>query len=288
MKNNEILIFFLGFNSGFLVAYIYFRTNAKGKLTKLSQGMNEFTAGSIQFVGLICYRFIRLTAPYMYTLLLVEVVMKHFHHHSVFEPPTLDHDNCPNYWWRNILYINTLFPVDQMVRMAIFWTISVLNWKVCDFFFNFRPFFKFSTLFWIFSSYFRHSSNFRFFSVFRPLSIFSGFRIIWIFVFFGFSNNFGFSTFFEFSNCCRTLEFSDFFELSNFSGLSKCCELSTFFEYSTFFEFSLFFRCFLQIFFNCCIISRIFSFFLSVASFNADDFLLPCSTKSSACCGAGI
>lgn len=104
--------------SGFLVAYIYFRTNAKGKLEKLSQGMSEISSGALQFFGLICYRFIRLTAPYMYVLLLVEIVMKYFHHHSVFEPPTLDHDNCPNYWWRNILYINTLFPVEQMVRMA--------------------------------------------------------------------------------------------------------------------------------------------------------------------------
>lgn len=77
--------------------------------------MNEITSGGIHFIGLIGYRFIRLTAPYMYVLLLVEIVMKYFHHHSVFEPPTLDHDNCPNYWWRNILYINTLWPVEQMV-----------------------------------------------------------------------------------------------------------------------------------------------------------------------------
>lgn len=113
-------MFRLGFDySGFLVSYIYFRTNAKGKLEKLAQGMSEISSGALQFIGLICYRFIRLTAPYMYVLLLVEIVMKYFHHHSVFEPPTLDHDNCPNYWWRNILYINTLFPVEQMVRTPI-------------------------------------------------------------------------------------------------------------------------------------------------------------------------
>lgn len=47
------------FISGFLVSYIYFRTNAKGKLEKLSKGVNEITAGSFHFLGLLMYRFIR-------------------------------------------------------------------------------------------------------------------------------------------------------------------------------------------------------------------------------------
>ena len=105
------------FISGFLVSFIYFRTNAKGKLEKLSQGVNEFTAGTLHFVGLVGYRFVRLTAPYLYVLGIVEVTMKYFASNSVFEPPTLDHVNCPKYWWRNILYINTLFPVQDMCML---------------------------------------------------------------------------------------------------------------------------------------------------------------------------
>ncbi|KAJ6620116.1 Nose resistant to fluoxetine protein 6, partial [Pseudolycoriella hygida] len=105
------------FISGFLVSYIYFRTNAKGKLEKLSQGVNEITAGTYHFFGLIFYRFIRLTAPYMFVLGVVEVTMKYSEHHSVFDPPTLDHINCPQYWWRNVLYINTLFPVEDMCML---------------------------------------------------------------------------------------------------------------------------------------------------------------------------
>lgn len=57
----------------------------------------------------------RLTAPYLFVVGIVEVSMKWFNYNSVFEPPTLDHANCPKYWWRNILYINTLFPVEEMV-----------------------------------------------------------------------------------------------------------------------------------------------------------------------------
>lgn len=104
------------FISGFLVSYIYFRTNAKGKLEKLSKGVNEITAGVFHFFGLVGYRFVRLTTPYIFVLGVVEVSMKYFNQNSVFEPPTLDHETCPKYWWRNILYINTFFPVEEMVR----------------------------------------------------------------------------------------------------------------------------------------------------------------------------
>lgn len=116
-NSNETV--FLMISSGFLVSFIYFRTNAKGKLEKLSKGLNEFTAGFFHFIGLIGYRFVRLTTPYLVVLMLVEIVMKHFHYHSVFDTPTKDYENCPNYWWRNILYINTLFPVEQMVTSHI-------------------------------------------------------------------------------------------------------------------------------------------------------------------------
>lgn len=101
-----------------MISYIYFRTNAKGNLEKLSQGVSEITAGTYHFLGLIIYRFVRLTAPYMFVLGVVEITMKYFEHESVFDPPTMDHINCPKYWWRNVLYINTLFPVEDMVRQT--------------------------------------------------------------------------------------------------------------------------------------------------------------------------
>ena len=59
----------------------------------------------------------RLTVPYIFTLGLVEISMKWFYYNSVFDPPADDHFNCPNYWWRNLLYVNTLFPVKEMVGM---------------------------------------------------------------------------------------------------------------------------------------------------------------------------
>ncbi|XP_045507641.1 nose resistant to fluoxetine protein 6-like isoform X2 [Colias croceus] len=102
---------------GMLVTFLYFRTNAKGKLDRLTKGRRKLTAGLLQFFGLLGYRFARLTAPYLFMLGVVEVTMKWFAHNAVFEPPALDHETCPRYWWRNLLYINTLFPVDQMCML---------------------------------------------------------------------------------------------------------------------------------------------------------------------------
>ncbi|CAL7947868.1 unnamed protein product [Xylocopa violacea] len=113
--------FFMG---GLLVSFLFFRTNAKGDLKKLTQGTRGFVAGGLKFIGLLMYRFCRLTAPYMFVLGVVQIAMKWFHSNSVFEPPSADHYNCPNYWWRNLLYINTLFPVDQM---CMIW-----SWYVAD------------------------------------------------------------------------------------------------------------------------------------------------------------
>ncbi|KAJ8944684.1 hypothetical protein NQ318_015892 [Aromia moschata] len=105
------------FTSGLLVSFLYFRSNAKGKLDPLTNGRSGLVAGFLHFIGLIAYRFARLTAPYLFTIGVVEVTMKWFNYNSVFEPPTMDHVNCPNYWWRNVLYINTLFPVQEMCML---------------------------------------------------------------------------------------------------------------------------------------------------------------------------
>lgn len=105
------------FVSGLLVSFLYFRTNAKGKLDPLSSGGNGFISGLLHFLGLLFYRFARLTAPYLFALGLTEVTMKWFYYNSVFEPPAMDHINCANYWWRNLLYINTLFPMKEMCML---------------------------------------------------------------------------------------------------------------------------------------------------------------------------
>ncbi|EEB17783.1 conserved hypothetical protein [Pediculus humanus corporis] len=104
------------FISGLLVSFLYFRTTAKVDVDSLT-GAKGIKSNILQFIGLLAYRYGRLTAPYMFVLGVVQVSMKSFYYNSVFDSPTLDHRNCPNYWWRNALYINTLFPVNEMCML---------------------------------------------------------------------------------------------------------------------------------------------------------------------------
>lgn len=60
------------------------------------------------------YRF-RLTPAYMFVLLIAEISMRWIHNYSVFEPMSQNHVSCDKYWWRNILYINSLYPMKDMV-----------------------------------------------------------------------------------------------------------------------------------------------------------------------------
>lgn len=57
----------------------------------------------------------RLTPAYLFVLGMVELSMRWIHNNSVFEPNILDHVNCDQYWWRNALFINSLFPRKDMV-----------------------------------------------------------------------------------------------------------------------------------------------------------------------------
>lgn len=50
------------FASGLLVSFLYFRTNAKGKLDPLTKGKKGFSAGFLHFFGLVFYRFLRLVS----------------------------------------------------------------------------------------------------------------------------------------------------------------------------------------------------------------------------------
>ncbi|KAH9640560.1 hypothetical protein HF086_000504, partial [Spodoptera exigua] len=99
---------------GMLVTFLYFRTKTKGKLDRLVKGHRKFTSGVLQFLGLIGYRFARLTAPYLFILGVVEVTMKWFAHNAVFEPPANDYDTCPNHFkvsasLTGVLFMSSLF-----------------------------------------------------------------------------------------------------------------------------------------------------------------------------------
>ncbi|KAF4518569.1 hypothetical protein B566_EDAN015380, partial [Ephemera danica] len=98
------------FVSGLLLSYVFLRGLKRGARTEVMTSKESAS----KFLGYCLYRFVRLTPPYAFVIALVSVTMQWYASVSVFDPPTWDHATCPNYWWRNLLYINTVFPVTQM------------------------------------------------------------------------------------------------------------------------------------------------------------------------------
>ncbi|KAK3913371.1 Nose resistant to fluoxetine protein 6 [Frankliniella fusca] len=115
------------FISGVLAAFLYFRTTSRSqsptsKVAPHSGAVPKKEHGGlrkdlIKFLILIFYRFVRLTPAYLFVLGMVELSMRWIHNNSVFEPQILDHLNCDHYWWRNALFINSLFPRKDMCML---------------------------------------------------------------------------------------------------------------------------------------------------------------------------
>ncbi|XP_039289410.1 O-acyltransferase like protein-like isoform X3 [Nilaparvata lugens] len=114
------------FISGLLVTFLYFkssnRTSSSGeregeRARPSPEGFLAFKIGFLKFCKLVGYRFLRLTPAYMFVLCVASIAMRWLKSNSVFEPVSLDDSNCDKYWWRNALYINSLFPRKDMCML---------------------------------------------------------------------------------------------------------------------------------------------------------------------------
>uniref|UniRef100_A0A2S2N858 Nose resistant to fluoxetine protein 6 n=1 Tax=Schizaphis graminum TaxID=13262 RepID=A0A2S2N858_SCHGA len=111
------------FISGLLVTYLYYKTTSKKDGPEVAVSRTPKCSSSIlkndtiKFFKLLGYRFIRLTPAYMVVLLMAEVSSRWLRNISVFEPENNNHISCANYWWRNMLYINSLYPRSEMCML---------------------------------------------------------------------------------------------------------------------------------------------------------------------------
>ncbi|XP_031632725.1 uncharacterized protein LOC116346685 [Contarinia nasturtii] len=104
------------FISGFLVTLLFLRTKTTTKTS--SEGhFISFVAEAKQSFLLVLYRYIRLTPVYFMVIIINAVTLKYVYNKAVFTPGLPDHITCPNYWWRNILYIQTWFPFTQLCML---------------------------------------------------------------------------------------------------------------------------------------------------------------------------
>lgn len=104
------------FISGLLLGYVYFKSKTKSSSSNKNNGCNKnnLFSKTSQMVSLIFYRYARLTFPYFVTILMAMVLDKWINLNAVFDVYSKDHITCGNYWWRNLLYINNLYPVENM------------------------------------------------------------------------------------------------------------------------------------------------------------------------------
>lgn len=112
------------------------RTNSREQITNQDQFQatntlftrqtctKEVKDNVFEFITLLFYRIIRLTPAYLFVIGFNELVLRYSHNNSVFEPTIIDHVTCDKYWWRNVLYINNLFPQSEM---CMIWSWYMAN-----------------------------------------------------------------------------------------------------------------------------------------------------------------
>ncbi|KAJ8960415.1 hypothetical protein NQ318_013696 [Aromia moschata] len=92
---------------GFLVAYLYY--SKKNPHEQPKQTRSLFTKTN-EFFMMYINRSARLTPPYLFIILFVDVIYTLFRQFSSLMSSEMADVVCEKYWWRNLIYINNLFP----------------------------------------------------------------------------------------------------------------------------------------------------------------------------------
>ncbi|XP_034952182.1 nose resistant to fluoxetine protein 6-like [Chelonus insularis] len=108
------------FISGLLVTILFYRS--MGLIP--SDKKNFFQSSASKFIIMILYRFIRLTPAYLFVLGINEISIKQAQATTVFSPVIIDHITCEKFWWRNALYLNSLYP---RTEMCMLWSWYMAN-----------------------------------------------------------------------------------------------------------------------------------------------------------------
>ncbi|XP_067212245.1 nose resistant to fluoxetine protein 6 [Linepithema humile] len=108
------------FISGLLVTILFYRSLGNLNIEK----GNFLKTSFIKFIIMILYRFVRLTPAYLFVLGMNEIAIKHAQAKTVFSLAVIDHLTCEKFWWRNALYLNSLYP---RTEMCMLWSWYMAN-----------------------------------------------------------------------------------------------------------------------------------------------------------------
>ncbi|XP_076673735.1 nose resistant to fluoxetine protein 6 [Andrena cerasifolii] len=106
------------FMSGFLMANAYLKAQKKEKK------IPSWPATGVQYCRMVIKRYCRLTPAYLVTILLAILNFNWYENVSMYYMSERIACNCPNYWWRNVLYINNFFDWDEL---CLVWSWYLAN-----------------------------------------------------------------------------------------------------------------------------------------------------------------
>ncbi|XP_060526878.1 nose resistant to fluoxetine protein 6-like isoform X1 [Cylas formicarius] len=108
------------FLSGFLLAYLFFKkTNPHA-----THHHTDYAKKGRQFVMMLSNRFFRLTPTYVLVMMLCDVVHTYYSETSTLTTSEKPEVLCDRFWWRNLLYINNLYPRSEMC-LSWSWYLSL-------------------------------------------------------------------------------------------------------------------------------------------------------------------
>jgi len=96
--------------SGLLLSYNFLRNQADMTLIR----QNTLWKNVKLFTTRLLYRYLRLTPLYLFIIGANEISSSYLDETSLFWIETREDIRCQAYWWRNLLYINNLFPLKYM------------------------------------------------------------------------------------------------------------------------------------------------------------------------------
>ncbi|KAM7343794.1 nose resistant to fluoxetine protein 6-like [Cochliomyia hominivorax] len=104
--------------SGFLQTYNFLRNKEKMELIRKS----SFVQNTKQFFKMFFHRYLRLGPLYLVVMAVVDILFAYISKVSVYHINERFDENCANYWWRNLLFIQNLFDHKDM---CLNWTWSL-------------------------------------------------------------------------------------------------------------------------------------------------------------------
>ncbi|CAH2100448.1 unnamed protein product [Euphydryas editha] len=112
----------LFFASGLFSAQHFFYLKGRNSAKELVN-MGGLCGQTLQLLCFITNRALRLLPPYVYTIFLTSTLARVSRDTAALSLPERDYINCDSYWWRNLLYLTTLYPREEQC-MQISWYLS--------------------------------------------------------------------------------------------------------------------------------------------------------------------